>query len=268
MTIDVHGHIGRCGAAESTPAALEAWAGRHAVDVVLVSNVAGAAARGTADDRDEVDANLACLEAAAAAPRFRPLYWVRPGRRDSNVSALFGALVSEPFAGAVFAPVWNDFPADSALLDPYLEVLTRLHLPAFIQTARDDRATPERIYTLARRHAGARIVLYDALSDAHREDSIRVAQRCAQRGDARVLLDTANADAAAVLTAVGKAGAGCVIYGSAACLGNPTAGRAGPALTPETLRAQLSAAEFERVTRANALALFESAAEPAPSADA
>jgi predicted TIM-barrel fold metal-dependent hydrolase len=260
MVIDVHAHIGRYGAVASTPASLDAWAAAQGIDCVLVSNVAAAATPVQADDRDEVDANLACLEACKPFPRLRPLYWVRPARRDSNVHALAGALACEPFAGAVFSPVWNDFLADAPVLDAYLRVLTAMGLPAFIHCGRDERAAPERIYTLAKRNGHVRIVLYDALADAHRDDAIRVALRCAHRGDARVLLDTANADPAVVLAAIEKAGPQCIVHGSDACMWNTGAARDLAASALGALRAALADDVFGRVTGQNAHALFN----PAP----
>lgn len=251
--IDVHSFFGRIGATTRTPAMVDAFAARLGVEGVFVSCLSGASVPGQCDDRDEIDVNVAVLRTCEEYPRLRPVYWVRPGRRDSVIRAFAGALATRPFVGAVFAPVLNDFFADSARLDPYIEVLTARNLPAFFCTGRDDRATPERIYTLMRRHVGARVVLYDALSDVHRDDTMRVAVRCAQRGDVRVWADTAGADATTILNAITRLGAEQVVFGSGAGAWTDGQSEASVIASLTEWTHKLGPAATRRVTHENAL---------------
>jgi predicted TIM-barrel fold metal-dependent hydrolase len=220
------------------------------IDVALVSNLAAASHGPDALDADEVVANMACATFCSHRTRLLPLYWVRPGRTDSHVRALRGAMLDESFFGAVLAPQLNDFSADADMLDPYLLVLARLGRPALVHCGRDERAAPARVYALARRHPDVSFILYGALADIHRAESLDAARHAAERGDARLILDVARATPEVVLGAIRRLGARQLVFGSSTRLSDSSAAPQ-PATTgtPDEAPAALSPASFDALRR-------------------
>jgi predicted TIM-barrel fold metal-dependent hydrolase len=214
MLIDVHGHIGALGGRVFSIEWMRSYVELCGVQRVLVSNLDGAAVGDRPRDVDELDANVACLEVCRAHSFLAPVYWVRPGRLDSNIHAFAGALESEPFVGAFFSPPFNRFEADDTRLDPYLAALAKLGKPALVQVGVDDATRPERIHALGRRHPRTSIVLCNVAGNVHWKEALDVTARAKARDEARLLLETADATAADVVEAVQAAGADRVVYGS------------------------------------------------------
>lgn len=232
------------------------YAGAAGIDLVLVSNRDAAAWPRQAANVDEVDANLACLRVCRAAPRLAPLYWVRPGRLDSNIHAFAGALATEPFAGVVFAPAEGDFDAADPRLEPYLAVLAAVNRPAVFCVQADERALPAKVCHQAGRHAEVPMVLCLCGSGAsERAATLDVACQARRRGSANLYLDTSHADAAEAHAAVRALGSDRVLFGSdALCGGDGHAARQTALL--DALRKCLSATEFQQVAGASAARLF------------
>ncbi len=215
MIVDIHGHIGQLDGRESPAVDLARYREAARIDRVLVSNLDGASVDGAAD-LDEQDANLATLAVHQEQRFCVPLYWTRPRRLDSNLHAFAGALESEPFVGAVFAPHLNDFPADDAEVDRYLTVLSDLKRAAVFWTGTDDRARPRRVYAIAQRHPSVPCVLYNATGDTHWREALDCAERARQRRDARLYLEAGRTDREDVAEAIAMAGEDHVMFGSEA----------------------------------------------------
>lgn len=263
MAIDVHAHLGALGRRQAAVSDLLQHARRCGIDRVLVSNLDAGSAPPPAGDLCETEANLATLRECARQPLLAPLYWARPGRVDSHVLAFAGALASEAFAGALFAPSANEFDADDELLDPYIAMLARLRLAAVFVATRDERAAPVRVYNLARRHPHVAFVICDAAADTQIREALDVATRAAERNDARLYLDTSHAsweELSAMLRAVGPER---VLFGSDAPSASSKDADALALLT--RMRDRLDPADLTKICRTNAEALFR-LAPPEPNA--
>jgi hypothetical protein len=252
MIIDVHAYLdGRAGR-ELTPAAVRTYAAAAGVDVLLVGNRAAAARHAGGCDLDEAAANHAGLLTSTPCGILRVLYWVRAGEFDSNAHAFAGALHSEPFVGAFFAPALNDFDArDVELLAPYLPTLAHLGVPAIFRAASDERASVDAVAALARRYANLPIIL-SAPALGRNWASAALAAR---RASGRFHVDTAGAHPDEISRAVKDLGAPAILFGTGTTVGSDQ----GAETTRETLdvlRRLLTPEDFARVTAGNAQELF------------
>jgi predicted TIM-barrel fold metal-dependent hydrolase len=215
MLIDIHAHFGQVVPGTVPPARLATYAGVSEVDHLLVSNRDAAVEPAGVAVLDETEANGVCLAACEKQARFVPVYWVRPGRPDSNVFAFGGALTSEAFVGAVFSPAASGFDAGDEAVEPYLSVLAKIGKPAMFCVSDDERAAPGKIYDQARKHRGLAVVLCACgAGDVRRAECLEVARRGLQKGDATIYLDTSHANAGEVRGAVEALGPGRVMYGT------------------------------------------------------
>lgn len=256
MIIDIHGHIDRLADRQLDADEVEAYAHASGVGLIMVSNRDAGSKDAGGSDLDETEANAACLAACENCPVLKPLYWVRPGKFDSNAHAFAGALSSAPFLGAVFSPLQNEFDARSQeLLSPYLTTLGNLGLPALFCVHADERASIGGVISLARRHSNVPFVLYDA---AHERNWSKVADdihKSMRRSDARLYLDTAGAGVAQVREAIQILGSQQILFGSGGTILDDADTRAGRTLL-DKLRAELSPTDFEWITTGNARRLF------------
>jgi hypothetical protein len=255
MIIDAHAHLGYLDGRDRPAEGLAAYATACGVGALLTSHVD---ATGPQALLDEVDANLAGLEAHRKDARLVPLYWVRAGLFDSNPQALAGALSREPFAGAVFSPRLHGYTlADGERLGPYLAVLASLNRPAIMRL---DRATPAaaaagELLALARQFPRVPLLVYDALANTARAELLDAAAHATRRGDGLLYFDTAHADAGEIARAVAAIGPERVLFGTDAChYGEEHAGLV-RALLAE-LRDRLGPTAFAAVTGENARRLF------------
>lgn len=252
MLVDVHAQFD-----DSTPPGrLHTYAGLCGLDYVLVANGAAASTHGGGTNLDEATANGAALEASRKHRRLLPLYWARPGERDSYVHALAGALASEPFVGLFLSPAENGYDVTDKLLDPYIDVLTTAERPCVIRVSDDSRSRPAQIGVLAKRHPDVAFVLcICAAKPELRAEALDVIRRSWQSQDAQMYLDTSHADGNGVRTAVRALGAERVVYGTDALRHGESHVPRHIALLDE-LRKSLAAEEFRLVAGANAARLF------------
>jgi predicted TIM-barrel fold metal-dependent hydrolase len=255
MLVDIHGHIGQPPLA--APAArVASYAGTCQIDLVLVSNRDTASQPAGAPDRDECDANAACLMACRTQPRLAPLYRVRVGRADSSVRAFAGALATEPFLGAVFAPAETDFDAAASALDPYFDVLASAARPALVCYNSNPCAAPSKIYQLARRFPQQPIIMcMTSRGEAQRGAALDVVRLALREGDASLFLDTSHATAAEVCASVDSLGPERVLFGTDALSGGDAHIPRQIALLAE-LRNSLNSKAVALVTGGNAVRLF------------
>lgn len=138
------------------------------LNAVVTSNNLGAVLSSVRmDTYSEVDNGEAMRTVANTYPYVVPLLWIHPGHGGSADTAEI-YVRDHQFAGLKFHPAREDLPADSPLVDPYLDVCARYGVPMVIHTASDDPSWPERVGNLAFRHPDARIILYHAgLSTDH-----------------------------------------------------------------------------------------------------
>jgi len=86
-----------------------------------------------------------------------PLVWVNPSSHSvADVEAL---LRDHRFAGLKFHPSVHGFPADSAALDPFMQLAATYRVPVQFHSATDDNAKPARIIALAQRHPDVPVLM-------------------------------------------------------------------------------------------------------------
>lgn len=256
MLIDVHAHI-----APSTPGGVTArnvvrYASMLDLDFVLIANRDGASEPSGAADLDEADVNGAALVAGRTLSRMAPLYWVRPGRLDSDPHAFRGALETEPFVGAAFSPAENGFDAAASVLDPYLEILRVTGRAALFCVRADARASAGQVYELARRHPTVPVVMcICGAGETQRAGALDALQQAVKRKDADLYLDTSHAEVAAIVGTIRSVGADRVVFGTDALSYGEAHSPRHIALL-DALRGALPRQDYQRVTGENAARLF------------
>jgi len=257
--IDVHAHVGSFRGFDMSLATLLANLDEGGVRIALVSNIDGAALPGTTADLDEERANRRVAEVVRAHPdRLRGLLWARPLDGDPARLARFldDPATARLFVGIKLHPEFNGFAADDARVDRYLALCERYHLPAVVHSGRPGSpSSPERIYALARRHPTVPVVLYHMGFGGAHEQAIAAVEKSLARRDARLYLETAQADPEMVLQAIARVGADRVLFGTdASYFGKGHYRTYEPLLM--LLRARLSDEDYAKVTFANAERLF------------
>jgi hypothetical protein len=93
---------------------------------------------------------------AAANPWLVPLAWVDP--EVDTADAIEELITAHGFRGLKFHPTISGYPADGALMDPFLAVAAAHEIPVQLHTAPDDVAGIERVIALAGRFPTVRVV--------------------------------------------------------------------------------------------------------------
>jgi predicted TIM-barrel fold metal-dependent hydrolase len=256
MVVDVHGYFGLVTPGAVPPARINTYAGVSGAELVLVSNRDGASEPTGAADLDEVEVNEACLGACEAHKHLVPVYWVRPGRFDSNLRAFAGAIETADFVGAMFFASAAGFDAGDDAVTAYLSVLATMGRPALFSITDDDRCAPEKIYAQARRQPKLPVVLCNCRAGAaRRRDVLEVVHAAASHRDADLYTDTAHATGVEIRAMVQAVGTERVVWGTDALShGDYHAPRHITLL--EEVRKLLPPDDFRRITTANALRLF------------
>lgn len=141
------------------------------------------------------------------APLLKGLVWVRPGVTPVwEVRRFLGA----GFAGLKFHPTIDEFPADDADLDPYLELAARGGVPVAIHCAPGD-ADPDHIRRLAERWPDVPILLYHTYLGPE-EGRWRAADHA--REQPNLYLESSWCRAEHVIRFVKEVGAEKVLFGS------------------------------------------------------
>lgn len=141
--------------------------GESLASVVAENNLAGVMASVKMGTFNETDNGEAMRYVSSRYPFVVPLLWIHPSTGgDAETAERY--LRDHQFAGLKVHPAIESLPADSPLLDPYLELAVRYGVPVVIHTASDDPSWPDRVGALAERHPDAEIVLYHSgLSTDH-----------------------------------------------------------------------------------------------------
>lgn len=263
--VDCHAHLGSFRGYDLRESTLLAGLGRHGVALALVSNIDGAAVPGRTRDLDEDEANRVTAAAVRRHPdRLRGLLWARPpdGGADVLEPFLEETLSDTPrwtrrvFVGLKLHPEMNAFAADDPRVDPYMELCRRAGLPVVVHCDGSvDEASAGRIHALARRHPEVPVVLYHMGFGGPHEPAIRAAEEALASGDARLYLETAQADPDGVVEALERVGPERVLFGTdATYYGREHYERYEPLV--RRLEASLDPGALDRVFRSNSLALF------------
>lgn len=246
--IDVHGHIGSFSGYDIGLETLLENIRRYGVERVLVSNIDGANMPGTTRSLDPEEANRITLSAVKANPELVGLAWARPGEGDP--SRTVKPFLEQGFRGIKMHPRFDRFAADDAIVDPYFTLAALHKVPVVFHC---DEAAP--IHRAARRHPGVPVVLYHSGFFKDHEEAIRAVEEAIRAKDADLYLETSQVEAEKSVEMVRRVGADHVIFGTdATYFGKDHYAKYTGQL--ERLRASISAEDFEKVVRGNAIRLF------------
>jgi predicted TIM-barrel fold metal-dependent hydrolase len=255
--IDIHGHLGSFLGYDLRTETLITNIDRFGLRLVLVSNIDGAHLPGKTLDLDEVTANRVTMETVKKYPdKLRGLVWTRPTDPEGSPLKVEPFLRDHGFVGVKLHPEMNQFPADSACVDGYLELCEKYRVPAVFHCgATGSESGPEKIYTAARRHPAVPVILYHMGFLGPHEDAIAVAKEASNRKDADLYLEISQAEPAAVLQAISALGAGRVLFGTdATYYGREHYEKY--SVMVEQLQKNLKKEDFAKVMRENAIRLF------------
>ena len=160
-------------------------------------------------------ANHRVIRAIARAPRPRGLVWVRPG---ATSVALIRQYLRCGFVGLKLHPTVDNYPADTLLLNPYLELARRQRVPVAIHSA-PGTADPDAIRRLAERFPEVPILLYHTYLGPVEGRRRAVKHVHAQPN---LYLETSWCVVNQVLQFIDEVGPGRVLFGSDASVDGPT----------------------------------------------
>ncbi|HEX9654546.1 MAG TPA: amidohydrolase family protein [bacterium] len=255
--IDIHAHIGSFAGYDLSNETLLANLQHFNIALALISNIDGAQLPETRN-LDESAANQITLQTVRAHPGLlRGLAWARPIDEDGSPAKLEPFLRDNHFVGVKLHPEMNHFAADDSLVDGYLSLCAKYDVPAVFHSGdAGSNADPQKIYQAAKRHPTVPVILYHMGFKGPHELAIAVVKQAMQKRDADLYLETAQADSQAVLEAIKELGAERVLFGTdATYYGKDHYAHYLPLM--ELLRRKLSAEEFAKVMRLNAVRLFK-----------
>jgi hypothetical protein len=220
--IDIHAHIGTFRGYDLSLGTLLTNMQSHGVRMAFISNIEGAELPGTTANLDEVRANQATLDVVKQHPdKLRGLVWTRPNDGSpKNVEKFLGnsswsGFNGQAFVGMKFHPEMNHFPADDERVDPYLALCEKFSVPAVFHSGRvGSESEPKRIYAVARRHPKVAVILYHMGFGGQHDLAIQVAKDALKKGDARLYLETSQANVEAVVRAIRVLGSQRVLFGT------------------------------------------------------
>lgn len=258
--IDIHGHCGTFAGYDLSEATLLANMKSYGVTRALISNIDGADMPGVTGCLSQNSANGECARIVGKHPQLlRGLLWCRPtdGKAESLRRFINMGRPGNPiFVGLKLHPEMNHFPADSGIVDPYMEICKEFGLPACFHCGADSsESSPERIYTLARRFPKVPVVLYHMGFGASHKQAIAVCKQAMTKKDADIYLETAQCSPEAVLEAIATVGADRVIFGTDATYFGKRHYSHYENLVA-TLKAKLKDTDFQKVVNGNAKRIF------------
>jgi predicted TIM-barrel fold metal-dependent hydrolase len=152
--------------------------------------------------------------AAAAVPWLTPLVWVKPG--GPGVDSV-RARLDDGAVGLKVHPAFDNYPADTPALDPYLRVADEAGVPVTVHSG-PGPADPDLIRRLAERFPAVRFVLYHTFLGP--PEGRRRASRHA-RDLPNIYLETSWCRSTEVERLVREVGADRVLFGSDAATDGP-----------------------------------------------
>jgi predicted TIM-barrel fold metal-dependent hydrolase len=259
--IDVHAHIGQFSGFDIGTQTLIDEVQRAGISLALVSNIDGAD-MGNTRQLNETQANEITADLVRKHPDlFRGLAWARPVDGSvNNLAPLFAGAKDDAgkaiFVGVKFHPEFNHFNADDPRVDPYLDLCARYNVPAVFHCGgKNSKSSPERIYNIAKRHPEVSIVLYHMGFGTTHDDAIDAVKKSIKHHDAKLYLETAQAQPAAVVKAVNEVGAQYVLFGTDATYFGKGHYKQYQELL-ELLRGKLPNDQFKMIVHDNAMRVF------------
>ncbi|MEW5866455.1 MAG: amidohydrolase family protein [Bacillota bacterium] len=208
---DSHAHVGRfydpiCGKSMFySPEELVTCMEGSSIDLAFTSNLEGIL--------DPVRANRRLASWSKTFKKLIPIAWVTPGLVEpSEVERLLDL----GFRGLKFHPTAGRYPADSNVLDPYLELCQARSAPALFHCASDRFSGASLFSSVAARFPSLKLILAHMNLGGPAEEAIAVAERYTN-----VYLDTSWATPDSVAEAIRRVGSSKVLYGTDAPLGGP-----------------------------------------------
>jgi predicted TIM-barrel fold metal-dependent hydrolase len=260
--IDAHAHIGNFRGYDLSLENLLQNMKRNGINFALISNIDAAQLSGITPNKSEKEANAETANAVRNhSDLLRGLVWVRPNDRSPEVIEEFlnqklpgGHPI---FVGIKFHPEMNHFKADDEEVDGYLNLCAKYQIPAVFHCGRShSNSSADRIYNIAKRHPTVPIVLYHMGAFGPHESAIRIAEEALKNKDAKLYLETSQADPDSILKAIRTIGSDHVLFGTDACYyGKNHYARYGKLI--EVLKSELAKDDVESVLSLNAKRLFK-----------
>lgn len=253
--IDIHAHIGEFQGFDLSLTSLLASMQDQKIQTAFISNIDGAAIPGRTADGDEVKINEETAQTAAKYPQLKPLAWAKPGAKGASADKIEPFLRDKHFYGIKFHPDFNRFAADDPAVLPYLKLCEKYHVPALFHCGYSSRSSAATIYKVARQFPNVAFVLYHmGFGDQH-DEAIEVAHTAKSKKDALIYLETAQASADDIITAIKTVGVDRVIFGTdATYYGRHHYDIYLPIL--QQVKAAISPEDFQRFIHKNAIELF------------
>ncbi|MGY1644271.1 TIGR03086 family metal-binding protein [Geodermatophilus sp. SYSU D00703] len=207
-------------------------------------------------------------EVTAGVPWLTRLVWVSPGGPDPDEVR---RRLADGAVGLKLHPSYDEYPADTPALDPFLQVAAEAGVPVTVHTA-PGPSDPDLVRRLAERFPQVRFVLYHTFL-GHPEGRRRAARHAQQLP--HLYLETSWCRSAEVRRLVDEVGADRVLFGSDAAVDGPAHFVREPpnvelAETYNqgllTLARQLPAGTLRALLEDNTRRLFRLAAPPRPAA--
>jgi predicted TIM-barrel fold metal-dependent hydrolase len=261
--IDVHAHIGTFRGFDLSTATLLNNLRKFAIHKALISNIDGAELPTVTKNLSEEESNSQTAVTVIAHPTLlRGLIWTRPMDGNANEIERFlkmrlpNAPTESVFVGMKFHPEFNNFPADSPNVDPYLTLCGTYHVPAVFHCgAEASNSSASRIYAAARRHPTVPVILYHMGFGTNHGAAISTVTKSVINKDANLYLETSQADPSSVLSAIKSLGATRILFGTdATYFGTKHYDHYRDFV--RQLHASLSPADFHAVMHGNAAKLF------------
>lgn len=158
--------------------------------------------------------NIALDRIDWATTRLFPLVWVRPGETTLDEVR---ARLAAGFVGLKLHPTVDDYPADTAELDPYVEIAAEFGRPVACHSAPGD-ADPDHIRRLAERFPQISVIFYHTYLGPS-EGRRRAAQHA--REQSNLYLETSWCSWQEVARLVEEVGPDRVLFGSDASVDGP-----------------------------------------------
>jgi predicted TIM-barrel fold metal-dependent hydrolase len=229
---------------------------------MLLANRAAASPAAGGAGAEEARANQQCLLRCRRIHGLSALYWTRVGAPDSHVEAFHGALHTEPFAAALFAPHANGFElTGDDLLPAYFAALAKLRVPALVCVRDADGARPRDVLAAARAFPDVSFLICGAGQLPGWNAFANELALLLRDGNVRVFLDTAGLEPSDLAWAVELLGPARFLYSSGAQLPLADHGAAVRA-NLEGLRAALPTEAFRLIAGENAIRLFGFGTQP------
>lgn len=259
--IDIHAHCGTFRGYDLSSENLLSNIKRFGIELALVSNIDGANMPGVTACLSEEESNRQCLELVRENfPKLRGILWCQPGHGNPPALERFLNLKEDKksvFVALKFHPEMNQFPADSKLLDPYMNICRKYKIPAVFHCGTEGSlSSARRIYELAKRFPEEPVILYHLGFGSNHRYVIETVKESMSRGNAKLYVETSQCSPQTAIDAIRELGADRVLFGTDATYFGAKHYEEYVGLV-NSCRSKLNRSEFTAVFRENARKLFK-----------